>query len=42
MKKCKSLKVVVVNPPTKEQAEQKIKEINKFLNEKYNRNCNEK
>lgn len=42
MSKSKPLKVVVVNPPTKEEAKQKIQEINKFLNEKYNRNWNEK
>lgn len=38
----KPLKVVVVNPPSEEEAKKKIAEINKFLNEKYNRSWNEK
>lgn len=41
-KKARPLKVVVVNPPSEEEAKKKIAEINKFLNEKYNRNWNEK
>ena len=41
-KKARPLKVVVVNPPSEEEEKKKIAEINKFLNEKYNRNWNEK
>jgi len=42
VKNSKPLKVIVVNPPSEEEAKKKIAEINKFLNEKYNRNWNEK
>lgn len=42
MKKSKPLKVVLVNPPTKEEAAKKIEEISKSLNMIYNKKWNEK
>jgi len=42
MKKSKPLKVVLINPPTKEEAARKIEEISKSLNMIYNKKWNEK
>jgi len=42
MKKSKPLKVVLVNPPTKEEAAKKIEEISKSLSAIYGKKWNEK
>jgi hypothetical protein len=42
MKDKKTIKVRVVNPPTKEQAKKKIREISRIINEMYNTQSKEK